>query len=69
MTRTRDPEDERQLRIGLTPKGGALREQALNVPPAVVAKLGMSLGDLEELHKGLTTLNEAARRAGVKKWG
>jgi MarR family transcriptional regulator, organic hydroperoxide resistance regulator len=66
LTRTRDPEDERQLRIGLTPKGRALREQALNVPPSVVAKLGMSLGELEELHKALTTLNEAARRAGVK---
>jgi len=26
----------------------------------------MSLGDLEELHKNLTTVNEAARRAGVK---
>jgi DNA-binding MarR family transcriptional regulator len=66
LTRTRDPDDERQLRIDLTQKGRALREQALNVPPAVVAKLGMSLGDLQELHKGLTTLNEAARRAGVK---
>ena len=66
VTRTRDPDDERQLRIDLTQKGRALREQALNVPPSVVAKLGMSLGDLEELHKGLTTLNEAARRAGVK---
>lgn len=66
VTRSRDPEDERQLRIDLTGKGLALREQALNVPPSVVAKLGMSLGDLEELHKGLTTLNEAARRAGVK---
>jgi DNA-binding MarR family transcriptional regulator len=66
VTRTRDPEDERQLRISLTDKGRALREQALNVPPAVVAKLGMSLGDLMELHKGLTELNEAARRAGVK---
>jgi MarR family transcriptional regulator, organic hydroperoxide resistance regulator len=66
VTRTRDPDDERQLRISLTGKGRALREQALNVPPAVVAKLGMSLGDLMELHKGLTDLNEAARRAGVK---
>jgi DNA-binding MarR family transcriptional regulator len=66
VTRTRDPDDERQLRISLTEKGRALREQALNVPPAVVAKLGMSLGDLMELHKGLTDLNEAARRAGVK---
>jgi DNA-binding MarR family transcriptional regulator len=66
VTRTRDPDDERQLRIDLTQQGRALRAEALNVPPAVVAKLGMSLGDLEELHKGLTTLNEAARRAGVK---
>ena len=66
LTRTRDPDDERQLRIDLTQRGRALREEALNVPPAVVAKLGMSLGDLEDLHKGLTTLNEAARRAGVK---
>jgi DNA-binding MarR family transcriptional regulator len=66
VTRARDPRDERQLRIGLTQKGRALREQALNVPPAVVARLGMSLGDLEELHRGLTTLNDAARQAGVK---
>src|SRR6201999_1671064 len=66
VTRTRAPDDERQLRIDLTQKGRALRAEALNVPPAVVAKLGMSLGDLEELHKGLTTLNEAARRAGGK---
>jgi MarR family transcriptional regulator, organic hydroperoxide resistance regulator len=66
VTRTRDARDERQLRIDLTEKGRALREDALRVPPSVVAKLGMSLGELEELHKGLTVLNEAARRAGVK---
>jgi MarR family transcriptional regulator, organic hydroperoxide resistance regulator len=69
VARTRDPHDERQLRIDLTEKGRALREQALNVPPTVVAKLGMSLGELEELHRGLTTLNDAARRAGVKPVG
>jgi DNA-binding MarR family transcriptional regulator len=66
VTRTRNPHDERQLRIDLTAAGRALRQQALNVPPTVVAKLGMSLGDLEELQRGLTTLNDAARRAGVK---
>jgi MarR family transcriptional regulator, organic hydroperoxide resistance regulator len=65
VTRTRDPRDERQLRVGLTDNGRALRQQALNVPPTVVAKLGLSLGELEDLHRGLTTLNEAARRAGV----
>src|ERR1700722_14859407 len=66
VTRTRDPNDERQLRVDLTPQGRALREDALRIPPAIVAKLGMSLGDLEELHKGLTTVNEAARRGGVR---
>jgi DNA-binding MarR family transcriptional regulator len=66
VTRTRDRHDERQLRIDLTQKGRALREDALRVPPSVVAKLGMSLGELEELHKALTRLNEAARRSGVK---
>jgi MarR family transcriptional regulator, organic hydroperoxide resistance regulator len=66
ITRTRDPHDERQLRIDLTGNGRALREQALNIPPTVVAKLGMSLGELEELHRGLTALNDAARRADVR---
>jgi len=66
VTRTRDPGDERQLRVDLTEKGRDLRRQALNVPTAVVAKLGMSLGELEGLHAGLTALNDAARRANVK---
>ena len=33
---------------------------------SVVAKLGMSLGDLMELRKGLTELNKAARRADIQ---
>jgi MarR family transcriptional regulator, organic hydroperoxide resistance regulator len=65
VTRTRDPQDERQLRVDLTERGRALRQAALNVPPTVVARLGMSLGELEELHRGLTELNDAARLAGV----
>jgi MarR family transcriptional regulator, organic hydroperoxide resistance regulator len=66
VTRTRDPNDERQLRVDLTEKGRALREQALQVPPTVVARLGMSLGELEDLHRGLTALNQAALQAGIK---
>ena len=34
VTRTRDPDDERQLRVSLTPHGLALREDALSVPPS-----------------------------------
>ena len=66
VARSRDPGDERQLRVDLTEEGRALRAEALEVPPAVVAKLGLSLGELEGLHAGLTTLNDAARRASVK---
>jgi DNA-binding MarR family transcriptional regulator len=66
VTRTRDPADERQLRIDLTPRGRELREDALRIPPSVVARLGMSLGELGELHNGLMAVNEAARRAGVE---
>lgn len=65
ITRTRDARDERHLRIELTSRGQDLRENALRVPPAVVAKLGMRLSDLEHLHKALTALNESARRVGV----
>src|SRR5246127_5881154 len=53
VTRTRDPNDERQLRVDLTGKGRSLRQEALNVPPTVVAKLGMHLGEREELTKRL----------------
>lgn len=66
VTRTRVPEDERQLRIELTPAGRELREQALGVPPAIIAKLGMELSELEEVRRVLTALNVSARRAGVK---
>ena len=69
IIRTRDPNDERQLRVDLTAEGRALRQQALKVPPTIVAKLGMSLDELEELRKGLTTLNDAARRADQERSG
>jgi DNA-binding MarR family transcriptional regulator len=65
VSRTRHPGDERQLRIDLTSQGRALRQQALSVPAAVVARLGVGLGELEGLREGLTTLNKAARRANV----
>jgi DNA-binding MarR family transcriptional regulator len=66
LTRTREPRDERQLRIELTHQGRDLREMALKVPPAVVARIGVELGELQDLQQALTRLNEAARQAGVK---
>jgi MarR family transcriptional regulator, organic hydroperoxide resistance regulator len=61
VTRTRASEDERLLLVGLTDAGRQLRSDALEVPPAIVARLGMELSELELLHRTLTKLIAAAR--------
>src|ERR1700689_2704502 len=55
ITRTRSLEDERKVNIDLTQSGRDLRELALQVPPAIVAQLGIPLSELELLHSALTT--------------
>jgi DNA-binding MarR family transcriptional regulator len=62
ITRDRDPRDERQLQIQLTPKGVALRTQAERVPGQVVARLGVPIGSLEALRDSLTEVIAAATR-------
>jgi DNA-binding MarR family transcriptional regulator len=63
ITRTRSEDDERQVLIGLTELGQDLRQRALEIPPAVVAKLGMEIPELEALHTSLTRVIAAARGA------
>jgi hypothetical protein len=41
----------------------ALREQAKRIPPAVVARLGLPLPELQSLHAALTPVIAAARTA------
>lgn len=60
VTRHRDSHDERLLSVELTPKGQTLRNQALKVPPAIVERLGMSVDELEALHRALTRVIEAS---------
>ena len=60
LTRQRDPRDERSLAVTLTDTGQSLREKALAIPPAVIDRLGMSLTELENLHKSLTRVIAAA---------
>ncbi len=61
VTRTRSNDDERRLTIELTQRGRDLRLEALNVPPAVVARLGIELSELESLHAALIKVIAAAR--------
>ena len=61
VSRERSLDDERMLRIGLTPEGRALREQALSVPGKVMAAVGVSVDDLVALRDALAPF---AGRAG-----
>lgn len=63
LTRSRRVGDERATDVALTEAGVALRERALAIPPAVVARLGVDLAELEELHRVLTRINSAALAA------
>jgi DNA-binding MarR family transcriptional regulator len=60
LRRERDPNDERSLAVTLTPSGRALRDKALEIPPAVVQRLGMPLDELKSLHAALTRVIAAA---------
>ncbi|MGW5190428.1 MarR family winged helix-turn-helix transcriptional regulator [Kribbella sp. NPDC004138] len=63
LRRDRSRADERSLAVALTDKGRALREQALEVPPAIVERLGMDIDELMDLHARLTKVIAAATRA------
>jgi DNA-binding MarR family transcriptional regulator len=63
LTRERSRDDERSLAVRLTDAGVALRAEAERIPPAIVERLAMDLGELRDLHGALTEVIGAARRA------
>ncbi|MGO9927259.1 MAG: MarR family winged helix-turn-helix transcriptional regulator [Mycobacterium sp.] len=65
ITRTRNAFDERTTDVKLSESGTALRRRALEIPPAVVARLGVDLNELQHLHQVLTRINSAALSAGA----
>ncbi|MDG4665870.1 MarR family transcriptional regulator [Mycobacterium sp. 236(2023)] len=65
ISRARNATDERSTDVQLTAAGAALREKALEIPPAVVARLGVEMAELEHLHEVLTRINTAAVAAGA----
>ncbi|CNH94969.1 MarR family transcriptional regulator [Mycobacterium tuberculosis] len=65
ITRTRNPVDERSTHVTLTKGGAALRRRALAIPPAVVARLGVDMSELQHLHEVLSRINSAALAAGA----
>jgi DNA-binding MarR family transcriptional regulator len=65
ITRSRSAADERTTHVVLTERGAALRARALEIPPAVVQRLGVDLAELDELRRVLTHVNAAALAAGA----
>jgi DNA-binding MarR family transcriptional regulator len=59
VSRSRNPEDERELRVELTEPGRALRKRAEAVPGRIVARLGVPIETLEQVRDSLTHLLRA----------
>ncbi|MEA5454984.1 MarR family transcriptional regulator [Sinomonas sp. JGH33] len=60
VTRTRQPGNERALDVSLTAAGRALREKALAVPVTMMARLGITRAEADELHRSMMKLIAAA---------
>ncbi|WP_077491030.1 MarR family winged helix-turn-helix transcriptional regulator [Sinomonas mesophila] len=61
VTRTRQPGNGRALDVALTPRGAALRQQALVVPETMMSRLGITREEAEELHGSMMRLIAAAQ--------
>jgi DNA-binding MarR family transcriptional regulator len=56
LTRQRDPEDERQVRVRLTPQGRSMRERALAFRSGLAKAMGLSAADFQHLRQELVKL-------------
>lgn len=63
VTRARDPDDERQVRIGLTKIGAALKTKTRDFPACIGAATGLSAADVHSLHAGILALRKRLQRA------
>ncbi|MFF0147579.1 MarR family transcriptional regulator [Amycolatopsis sulphurea] len=59
VTRERQPDDERSVRIRLTPGGIALREKAEEIPPRIGAALGLGTATLAEMRATMDRLTSS----------
>jgi MarR family transcriptional regulator, organic hydroperoxide resistance regulator len=56
LTRQRDPADERQVRVRITPQGRRVRERALAYRSQLVKAMGLSAVDFKHLREELVKL-------------
>jgi len=56
LTRTRDPGDERTVRIELTARGRTLQRQACTLPEKLFAQVGVTAEEVANIHRQMTEL-------------
>ena len=59
LTRTRCPNDERQVIIALSPHGDALRHEAAKLPPEILGATNCSLDQVIGMKEQLTSLRDS----------
>jgi DNA-binding MarR family transcriptional regulator len=59
LRRSRDPDDERQVRIRLTDHGRSLRHRAADIPRCIAAASGLTSGDARRLLDEMTALRKS----------
>ncbi len=63
ITRQRDAEDERVVRVRLTPKGKALSKTSCEISPRILAATGMEVDALRALQRQIVALRDGLRAA------
>ncbi|NKX45020.1 MarR family winged helix-turn-helix transcriptional regulator [Roseicyclus persicicus] len=61
VQRRRNPDDERQVRVILTPEGAALKARAAHVPACVLERTGLNAADVARLRDAVNALSRQLR--------
>lgn len=61
IVRTRDPLDERQVRVTLSDQGRALQQRACLIPHSVLEASGMSVSEMTSLQQQISKLRDRLR--------
>jgi DNA-binding MarR family transcriptional regulator len=62
VSRRRDPQDERQVRVRLTEQGKALQHRASSLPSCILEASGLSEAELNRLKEDIVRLRESLDR-------
>lgn len=64
LDRSRDPSDERQVRVRLTNASRALQKKARDIPRCILEASGLSLADLRKLLREIKAVRQSLLKSG-----